>query len=503
MAGRQSYRTALLSLSRNTAYNIFGAVIPIALSLATVPIYLKLIGPERYGVLAIAWLLLGYFGVFDLGLGRSTAFRMASLSKAPASARADTFWAAVSVNLLMGLLGGVLLWGAGSFFFGHLFKIDGEIKSEILASVPLIACAVPIATLTGVLTGALQGREEFLKVNIISILSTMLFQLAPIAVALSGRISLKDLLFAAILAKIASVIVLFIVCYRRFAQNNRIRLVKPELFALIRYGFWVNLTSLVGPFIFMMDRFSIGSILGPGAVTLYTVPLQLASRIQILPGAMTNALFPRLSSLGGGEQRDLGERASQVLAAFMSLPTLVAVYLFEPFLTLWLGADVAERSGPIGQIVVIGFWVNSLAQMSFIKLQASGRPKVVALAVIAELPIYNLALFLVLGKFGILGCAILFSVRCFIDYLLLSFLCDGKFVAWKSVVWMGSILSAAVYAASVWSAHDWQWWASSLTLALLLSVTSWVLLPQDVKVRVFKIARLSDIRARLQRAAGK
>ena len=120
-ARRFRIRKLPLSVGRHTTYNLIGSIIPVAIALVTVPLYLELVGPARYGVLSIAWLLLGYFGLFDLGLGSATAFRIAALRDEAAQARADTFWAALCVNLAMGVCGGVVLWGAGHLFFGYVF----------------------------------------------------------------------------------------------------------------------------------------------------------------------------------------------------------------------------------------------------------------------------------------------------------------------------------------------------------------------------------------------
>ena len=185
-----------MSLSRNTSYNLIGAVLPLLLSLLTVPLYLHLVGIERYGVLQIAWLLLGYFGLFDLGLGRATAFRIAALRDGPPEARAETFWSALIVNLAMGLVGGAILWAAARYFFVDHAKVSAVMRAETVAALPLLAVSVPIATLTGVLTGALQGREKFLETNSISVTSTALFQILPLAVAWSWKPCLPLLLAA-------------------------------------------------------------------------------------------------------------------------------------------------------------------------------------------------------------------------------------------------------------------------------------------------------------------
>ena len=42
-----------------------------AIALVTIPMLIEGIGRERFGVLTLAWIILGYFSLFDLGLGRA------------------------------------------------------------------------------------------------------------------------------------------------------------------------------------------------------------------------------------------------------------------------------------------------------------------------------------------------------------------------------------------------------------------------------------------------
>src|ERR1700733_4030769 len=58
-------------LARNTLLSIAGEAAPLALGLIAIPILVRELGVDRYGVLTLSYLVVGYLSLFDLGLGRA------------------------------------------------------------------------------------------------------------------------------------------------------------------------------------------------------------------------------------------------------------------------------------------------------------------------------------------------------------------------------------------------------------------------------------------------
>jgi len=58
-------------LARNTVWNLVGSGAPMAVAIFSIPVLIKELGTNRFGVLTLAWAVIGYAGLFDLGLGRA------------------------------------------------------------------------------------------------------------------------------------------------------------------------------------------------------------------------------------------------------------------------------------------------------------------------------------------------------------------------------------------------------------------------------------------------
>ena len=473
-----------MSIRRNTFYNLAGSILPLLVSLITIPIYIGLIGEARYGVLAIVWLLLGYFGIFDLGLGRATAQKISALRDAPAQERAQLFWTALSMNIGLGLVGGLVIWPFAVYFFQSLFKVEALLQTEIQHAVPWLILAVPMAIVSGTLSGALQGRERFLELNLISISGTALFQLLPLAVAKFYSVDLTILLPAVIFARLLTMLALFERCKRHIIFNYSPCFSKTQAWQLLHFGGWVTVTSFVSPMMVILDRFIIGAIMGAKAVTYYTVPFQLAERTRMIPGALTSALFPRFSAATREQEKLLADESMQILVVIMTPIILACILFIEPFLTWWVGSEFADESTLIGQIMLVGFWVNGLASIPYAQLQARGKPALVAKCHLFELIPYLLLLYFGLNQFGLPGAATAFSVRGFVDFILLATLAGGVWRSLRLFIIPALLFTVSMLLGFQENIASMHWWAYVTMLVLISIVWTWCKAPDSIKSSV-------------------
>ncbi len=476
-----------MSIRKHTIYNLLGAVLPLGLSLFTIPIYIRLIGDARYGVLAVAWLLLGYFGLFDLGLGRATAQRIASLGDASPAQRASTFWTALAMNVSLGVVGGLVIWPVAVYFFGQVFNIDAALRPELATAIPWLILAVPLATISGVLTGALEGRSRFLELNIISVFSSVLVQLSPLVVVWLNGPDLALLLPAVILTRLVTLSALFFNCRVHVFHGHAPTLSRAQAKGLLQFGGWVTVTSLVGPMMVILDRFVIGAAMGAKAVTYYTVPFTLAERTTLLSGALTSAIFPRLAAAGPAEAKQLAVVAIRSLAVIMTPLILIGVLLVEPFLRWWLNPEFGARAGLTAQILLLGFWINAFARVPYALLQAAGKPALVAKCHLGELLPYLLLLYIGLHFWGLPGAAVVYGLRTLVDCGLLMWLAGilgGGVALLRAPV---ILLLAGLGLAVALSPGSALWWLSASGVLLLSLALSWRTAPPEVHILVARI----------------
>lgn len=409
-------------IGRNAVWNVVGVILPSAAGLLAMPLLLHGLGVARLGVFTLALGLIGFSGIFDLGLGRALTQIVASELGGGASQRqlAGLVRKALVILFALGSLWGVILWLVTPLLVEQLFSLDGALSQEAVQGLRWIALSLPVALVSTGCVGALEGIQRFALVNTIRVPQGVASFLVP------GLTALLTADLGIVIASLAMVRILAVVPWFCAVQSGfDLRRVESGTTAsagrLLRFSAWLTVSNIVGPLMVYADRFYLASLFPPAGVALYTVPLDAASRAAALPMSAVNAAFPALSQ--AQNQPDKGAaivRVAGTTMLFLWLPPLVVAMLFaNELLTLWLNASFASDAGPIFQWLLIGVFLNGFAHIPYAVLQSAGRVDVTAKLHLLELPIYAVALGGLVATFGILGAALAWVTRIVLDTALL------------------------------------------------------------------------------------
>lgn len=452
------------SIVRNIVINFAGAIAPTFISLVTVPAYIHLMGVERYGVINLVWTLIGYFSVLDLGTSLATENQISRARAAADDSLERIFWSAWFMNLGTGIIGGLIIYAGTVVYITHGVKIEPEFQREVMASLPWIAVAVPIANVSWVFAGAINGVERFASFNINQTLGTALFQLLPLAAIFCFSPSLAVVIPAAVLARLFAGLMLGAAAFRAIGIR-RVRLPQWHVMVeLFRYGRWLLLFSGAGMIASTLDRVLVGALLGARFVTYYATPQNLITRLNLLPVAMVRTLFPRLSAVSRADADAIARSALAFLNGAFTPCLIVAMFALKPFLQLWLGPTVAAAA-PVACVLILAVWLGGQAGILGILIQAQTRPASIAVVSWAQLPVFAGALWCGIHWFGIMGAAVVVVLKGLFDYGMLLYFARlhvGSIVR-NMIVHLGFLLVALALAESVNTL------TSQITAALVLA----------------------------------
>ena len=434
-----------MSVARHTTYNFIGAAVPLAVTLITVPLYLQLIGFERYGLLAICWTLLGFLGFLNLGMGPAVVQQLAKADETHAAEKSQIVWTALAISAAMGLAGSLLVVTASHFYFDRISGTSAQLRTEIADAIPWLALGLPVSMVIGVLTGALQGLQRFGTVNLVNSSNAILVALFPFAAGYLIQPAL-DVLVAATAAVNACVLIAMFAVVARAVPLFRPR---PPRMALVRqlasYGGWMSATALLAPAVTVFDRFLIGALKGPAAVSAYVIPYNLVSRVAMLPTSLSNATLPRFARADEAESGRLQDLSILSLLAVLTPISVFGIGTVGPFLRLWIGSDLPPVAATAAIILIGGFWVYGLGFVSSTVLMGRGRPDLLTKLLLAYLLPYFALLYILTDKFGVVGAAIAWVAKSACDPLMLFLTKPGR-ASVRQIVVNGAVVSAAVAA---------------------------------------------------------
>jgi O-antigen/teichoic acid export membrane protein len=414
-------RDRIRSIGLNTGYQVGAQIAPACAAVISIPVLLRHLGPESFGIMSIFSTALMYFAMLDLGLGRAaTRFISQSLEGERWEDMRRYFWGSVLMLNAMGAVFTVVSMLAVPVVVSRLLKIPPSQVHVTIQSFYLICLAIPLVCLMATFRGFLEAWGKFAFISVVTGCGGVALYALP-ALAVVKGVGLFGIAAVLVLVRVTMCAAYALGCLAvKGRPSLRPAFDREAVRQMLRFGGWLSVSNIVGTAVIYGDRFLLGITVGMTAVTTYAMPSDVIGKIQILITSFCAVLFPLMSRLdkSGSAQFQTYYRGAVAVSLSLMTPLVLTLVLASPFLMrVWLGARNSHELVFIAQVFLAGAIVQATASLAFTALHARGRSDLPAWAHMAELPLYAVAFYFGAVHFGATGAAVVWLGRVIIDFV--------------------------------------------------------------------------------------
>lgn len=403
----------MATVSRNIMANFAGRAWAMLMGIAFVPVYLKLLGVEAYGLIGFFATLQGVLGIMDLGLALTLNRELARVSdRSDSGQRTANLLRTMEVMYwLVSVAVGLLVVAVAPWIASNWVNTITLSEEAVTSAIRMMGIVIALQAPFSLYQGGLTGLQRQVSVNLIVGVAATL--------RAGGAVLVLWLLSPTVEAYFAWQVVVAVVA-TTLCASALWRLVpggiltarfEPSLLReLWRFALAVSANAIVGISLTQLDKLILSKLITLEQFGYYALAGVVASALWAIILPINTALFPRFVQLH--EQRNtvalaaFYHKACQFMAVAL-LPVALMLTLFSYELVLvWTGDEVTARSTYLlVALLAVGTTLNGLISVAAYLQSAAGWPGLILRTNAALALVLVPTLLVVVPRFGPVGAA--------------------------------------------------------------------------------------------------
>lgn len=398
-----------MSIKKNALYNLAGGGIPALMALATIPIIVRGLGEDGYGIFTLVTAIIGYFALLDINVTAGSVKYLSEFSTKQDASKVDqTITFGLLVYLAIALTGALLVFFSAGFLVERIFHIPNALHGIAITSLKIAS----VGFFFGQMQSYLQSVPQALLRYDVSAKLEMGFgialPLASVALLMLGY-GLVEIIVLRVLASMLNCHLLWRAIKNLFPEFAWQRPERDLVRGMLEFSAFSFMSKVAALTYAHADKLIIGAFVGMKPLAYYTIAATLANRVLGLLYRLSAVLFPATSALAAKGEDDklvrLYLKASRYVF-YLNASVLVLVAVFaEPILYYWIGQDFAEQGALILRIVALAQFVDAMTNIPSLVNDGMGHPKVTGSFAITRAMVGLAAIWILVRQSGIEGAA--------------------------------------------------------------------------------------------------
>jgi O-antigen/teichoic acid export membrane protein len=393
------------TVTRNAIANFIGKIWSTGLGLAVIPLYIKILGVESYGLVGVFGSLQAIMGLLDLGMQPTVNRELARLSaldpRASAAPMRELVRTFATVFACVGLVSGLIVLVGSPLLAAHWIRADRLPVQTVIRAVGLMGLIIAMQWPSSIFLGGLMSLQRQVQANQILMLVGTLRSLGALAVIRFVSPSIEAFFLTQALASAAQTTLTGLALSRALPPTD-----EPVGFRLrVLRAHWRFAAGMLGIAVLSVvltqaDKMIVTGSLSLRQVGYYSVATAVANALYNLIAPIGAACYPRLIQLAAvGDEaalKDFYHRSCQTLSVVIIPVTAVIAALSHTVLFAWTGSrDTADSSHLVLSLLIVGTCCNGLMNLPVSLQIAHGWTRLVvainlcAITVIVPLELYG------------------------------------------------------------------------------------------------------------------
>ncbi|WP_372403802.1 oligosaccharide flippase family protein [Acinetobacter piscicola] len=370
------------SLKINLLASYASQIYLVLISIAILPIYIKYMGAEAYGLVGFFAMLQGLFSLLDFGLTPTISRQTAQYNAGAETAlRFRQLFRSLSIIFTgIACIGGGLLFYFNHYIAKHWLNLENLAISDVLFSLQIMAVCVALRWMTGLYRGVITGFEQLPWLSIVNIIIATLRFPGVLLYMYFNEFTIHYFFIFQFIIALAEFFILGIKSYSllpKIQPSEKLAWSLKPIKPLLGFALTIAFTSAVWVMLTQLDKFILSGILPLSEYGYFTLAVLVAGGVLQIGAPISSAIMPRMARLQG--EKKYQELKSVYLGAttFVTIVVVTAgivlAALAKPVLYVWTGDILlAEKASPILQLYVLGNTILTLGAFPYYLQYAKG-----------------------------------------------------------------------------------------------------------------------------------
>ena len=402
------------TLQKNVIANYIGKIWSGGLNILLIPIYIKFLGIEAYGLVGFFASLSSVLGILDLGIGATLNREIAKFSTYDESIKNQR-------NLVKTL--GVVYWVIALLaflivFFSASFISESWLNNKVLDpasskfSIQMMAISIALNFPVSLYQGGLMGMQKQILVNKIQMFVSTFRNLGVIPVLLFIKPTIEIFFIWQVISSMLSMFIFYFSIWRLLPKDFGGGYFYFSIIKNIwRYAAAVSGGAIIGIVLSQLDKIILSKTLSLESFGYYNIASNLASSIWFIIIPFNSALFPKLVELHTKdnieELKKVFHKGTQFLGLIIYPICLVLIFFSHQILNIWTSNEViADNSYQIVSLLVLGILFNGIVSLPMNLALASGWASLVTYTNLIQSVFIVPSILILVKYYGGLGAAL-------------------------------------------------------------------------------------------------